>query len=391
MNKIFLPQNKNEVLRQTTQNLGIYQNAPGSYLSTVVEGLYDLNSKVTDEMNEAISDLYIETASISTLENYGAKKNIPRLKNKNVAVNSGDMSIYLKPVFYRKNSDLIISLFSKNQVVKADIFVITFLEDVIYNSNLDRVYISCSVALNPIYELPYDYIDINTVFKLSIPKQHSTLIEQITFEVEKDIYFSSYNETEIAYRDRLIKALRATNLSGESYIKSTLDSMPYIDQYYEEENSYPTNLYLLNNLMYKDEDYDGLIDEGTLALGTSLIDQVKSYGANFELHPAERTTLIIDIKMDVVSNFMAYSYLDRLPNYIYNTHVLGKELTIDKNMIESFLRENSITDAQFKLKISLYFNGISIPNEQEDSLIIRKHQYPTVLKILYNGEDINEL
>ena len=97
MNKVSLPENKNEVLRKTTQNLGIYQNNPGSYLSTVVEGLYDLNSKVTEEMNEAISDLYIETASVSTLENYGAKKGIPRLKNKNISVSAGDMNIFLKP------------------------------------------------------------------------------------------------------------------------------------------------------------------------------------------------------------------------------------------------------------------------------------------------------
>lgn len=391
MNKISIPENKNEVLRKTTQNLGIYQNNPGSYLSTVVEGLYDLNSKVTDEMNEAISDLYIETASVSTLENYGAKKGIPRLKNKNISVSAGDMNIFLKPIFYRKNEGLIVNLFAKNQIVKADIFIITFLEDVIYNSNLDRVYISCTITLNPIYELPYDYIDASTVFKLSIPKQHSALIEQITLEVEKDIYFSSYNETEDAYRERLIKALRAQNISGESYVKSALDSMPYIDQYYEAPKTYPTKLYLLNNLMYQNEDYDELIDEGTLALGTSLIDQVKTYGANFELYPAERVNMIIDIEMDIVSNLMVYAYLDLLPNYIYNLHVLGKKLTIDKNMIETFLRENSVTDAKFKLKISLYFNGISMLNDDEESLIIEEHQYPTVFQILYNGEDINDL
>ena len=391
MNKILLPQNKNEVLKKTTQNLGIYQNAPGSYLSTVVEGLYDLNSKVTEEMNEVISDLYIETASSSTLENFGAKKGIPRLKNKTISVSSGDMNIFLKPIFYKENLGLTVKLFSKNQIIKADIFVITFLDDVIYNSNLDRVYISCTVALNPIYELPYDYIDSNTVFRLSIPKQHSALIEQITFEVEKDIYFSSYNETEIAYRDRLIKALRAQNISGESYIKSTLDSMPYIDQYYEAPKTYTTKLYLLNNLMYKNTDYDELIDEGTIALGTSLIDQVKTYGSNFELNPAERVTLIVDVEMGLSSNFLVHAYLKSFSEYIYNLHVLGKELLINKNILESFLKENSITDVQFNLKIYLYFNGISVLNDVEDSIIIKEHQYPTIFQVLYNGEDVNEL
>lgn len=388
MNKIFLPDNKSQVLNKTSQNLGINQNSPGSYLTTVVDGLYELNASVTEEINETLSDLYVETAKESTLELFGAKKGIPRLKNKNITANAGDNLTYLRPVFYRPNTDLTFKIFTKNQIIKADIYLITFLEDVVYNSNFEKVYVSCAINLNPIYELTYEYVGANSIFKLEIPRQLNSLISELTFEVEKDIYFSSYNETVISYRDRIKKALRTQNISGESYILTALDGMPYVDQFYKKEETYPTSIFVLNNLMYKNKAYDELLDTGTLSLGNSLIDQVRSYGSNFKLFQAKRVTLSLDIEMDLASNFKSFSYFEKLPEYIYTKHVLGENLIIDKNLILNFLEENNIYEYNFKFKIYLYYNGISILNDIENFLVLKKEEFPTIISITYNGSDI---
>lgn len=387
MNLVTLPQNKDEVLNRTNQNLGITKASNGSYLQTVVEGLYELNSTVTDEINSTIAELYIETASDATLESYGAKKGIPRVKSKNTASTSGDMIIFLKPIFYKEIKDLTLTLFNKNQVIRSDIFLITILEDVVYNSNADRVYISCSIAINDLYELPFDYIEQGKELKLPIPAQHQDMIEVLILEVERNVYFSSYTETEVAYRKRLLQAMQDRNISGESYIDAVLNSIPYVNQFYKDKDSYPTKVYILNNLMYSSLEYEELLDRSTIALSTSLIDNVKTYGSNFEIEVAEKISISLNIDIELgVSN--AGAYLLDFVSYLASKHTLGQEFILDSNFIELFLRSNGEYNTNFNLEISLYFNGITIPNITKDSLKLEKHQYPFISQLNYNGVDI---
>ena len=390
MNLVTLPQNKNEILSKISQNLGISQPSNGSYLQTVVEGLYDLNSTVTEEINSALSELYIETASMSTLEAYGARKGIPKVKSKSVASTSGDMVVFIRPLFYREIKDLTITLFTKNQVLKSDIFVITVLEDVVYNSNADRTYISCDISINSLYELPFDYIEQGKQLKLSPPAQYQDMIEMLTLEVERNVYFSSYTETDIAYRKRLLQAMQDSNISGESYVDAILNSIPYVDQFYKNKDYYPTKVFLLNNLMYSSEEYEELLDESTLALGSSLIESVKTYGSNFELNVAEKISVSLKIDLESgVSN--AGAYLVDLVSYLKTKHTLGQEFVLDKDFINLFLRANGEYDVNFNLEVYLYFNGITIINETKDSLTLDKHQYPFISQLIYNGVDLYDL
>lgn len=182
---------------------------------------------------------------------------------------------------------MILKLYSKNQVIQSDIFVVTFLEDVVYNSKIDRVYISCSITINEAYDLPYNTLEQSTTLSVGVPLNHSSLIESIDLNLESDIYFTSFNEQLSAYKGRLSSAIFNKNISGESYITSTLNSMPFVDKYWVDESTYPVVIYLLNNSMYGGEAGDIMLDSETVALGSSLINQVKSYGSNFELKKAK--------------------------------------------------------------------------------------------------------
>lgn len=390
MNKVTLPQNKTEILNKTGQNLGIPKISNGSYLQTLLDGLTDFNETVTEEINSVIGELSLETASMATLEEYGARKGIPKMKNRNLASTSRDMIIFLRPIFYKEIKDLTITLFLKNQVIKSDIFLITILEDVIYNSNSDRVYISCSISINDLYEIPFNYLEQDKVLKLIPPVQYQDMIEQLTLEVERSVAFSSYTETETTYRQRLLQAMKDSNISGESYILSVLNSIPYVDQYYIEKDSYPNKVFLLNNLMYVSEEYEELLDESTLVLGTSLIDDVKTYGSNFELEVAEKVSISLNINIELGES-NAGAYLLDFSNHLRNKHTLGREFVLDKDFIDLFFRTNGEYNVNFNLEISLYFNGITIPNENVESLTISKNQYPFISQLLYNGVNIYEL
>ena len=390
MNKVTLPQNKTEILNKTGQNLGIPKISNGSYLQTLLDGLTDFNATVTEEINSVIGELSLETASMATLEEYGARKGIPKMKNRNLATTSRDMVIFLRPIFYKEISDLTVTLFIKNQVIKSDIFLITILEDVVYNSNSDRVYISCSISINDLYEIPFNYLEQDKVLKLVPPVQYQDMIEQLTLEVERSVAFSSYTESETTYRQRLLQAMKDSNISGESYILSILNSIPYVDQYYIEKDSYPNKVFLLNNLMYVSEEYEELLDESTLVLGTSLIDDVKTYGSNFELEVAEKVSISLSINIELGES-NAGAYLLDFSNHLRNKHTLGRDFVLDKDFIDLFFRTNGEYSVNFNLEISLYFNGITIPNENAESLIISKSQYPFISQLLYNGVNIYEL
>lgn len=390
MNKVSLPQNKKEILNRVGQNLGIDQISNGSYLHTLVDGLYDFNESVNEEINTVIGELSLETASLDTLERYGSRKGLPRMKSKNLSSTSGDMVVYLRPILYREIKDLVLTLYTKNQIIKADIFIITILEDVIYNSNSDRVYISCSISINDLFDLPFSSLEQGKVVRLSAPVQHQDMIDQLTLEVERNVSFSSYTESEEAYRARLIQGMESSNISGESYIKAILNSIPYVNQYYIDNSSYPTKIFLLNNMMYSSQEYEELLDDSTLILGESLINDVKTYGSNFDLQVAEKVSISLEIDIDLgLSN--AGAYLLDLPDYIKNKHSLGQDFVIDEDFINLFLRSNGEYETKFNLKISLYFNGITILNENIKSLSINRYQYPYISQVIYNGVDLYDL
>lgn len=390
MNKVSLPQNKKEILNRVGQNLGIDQISNGSYLHTLVDGLYDFNESVNEEINSVIGELSLETASLDTLERYGSRKGLPRMKSKNLSSTSGDMVVYLRPILYREIKDLVLTLYTKNQIIKADIFIITILEDVIYNSNSDRVYISCSISINDLFDLPFSSLEQGKVVRLSAPVQHQDMIDQLTLEVERNVSFSSYTESEEAYRARLIQGMESSNISGESYIKAILNSIPYVNQYYIDNSSYPTKIFLLNNMMYSSQEYEELLDDSTLILGESLINDVKTYGSNFDLQVAEKVSISLEIDIDLgLSN--AGAYLLDLTDYIKNKHSLGQDFVIDEDFINLFLRSNGEYETKFDLKISLYFNGITIPNENIKSLFINRYQYPYISQVIYNGVDLYDL
>lgn len=381
---LYITTDKNSVVGRVGSNLGIDQVSEGSYLETLVHGLHEMNEATVKDINRTIDRLSFETATETDLESYGSKKGLSRVKNKNIVVKASDTSVYLTPKLYRKNEDLILKLYSKNQVIQSDIFVVTFLEDVVYNSKIDRVYISCSITINEAYDLPYNTLEQSTTLSVGVPLNHSSLIESIDLNLESDIYFTSFNEQLSAYKGRLSSAIFNKNISGESYITSTLNSMPFVDKYWVDESTYPVVIYLLNNSMYGGEAGDIMLDSETVALGSSLINQVKSYGSNFELKKAKRVSLSLDITTPIAT--LVPAFLPSLKEYVKEKHILGKDFVFNKDLINDFFESNQLTDIKFEVVMSLYYNGITVVNTVKDSVYIKEDEFPTISQIILNGD-----
>lgn len=385
---ISLTSNKEAVLKKISQNLGIDSQTPGSYIRTLVDGLEEFNLKNVEELNAALNELYLEKASDSTVEKYASKKGISRLKSKNLLVTAEELAISVHPSLYRKTEGLSLTIYTKGEIILEDMYVITFLEDVIYDSDLDRVYVSCMLETNNLYNSLTTKIDSGTSITAKVPTTVSATIKDLTIKINKDLYFSSSTESSDLFRRRVLSAMRANNLSGESHILASINSIPGVDQHYIDKSSYPNKIYILNNAVYDNFNSEYATRDISIPAGQALLSQVKAYGSNFDLTHAERVSFTIDITLDTTSAEPILKNLNYLKDLVVENHSLGKEYLIGKDIFEVFLKERDI-NKPYTFSISLYFNGIRIPAPNPEAILIEKHQFPYIEEVTLNGEILN--
>lgn len=385
---ISLTSNKEAVLKKISQNLGIDSQTPGSYIRTLVDGLEEFNLKNVEEINAALNELYLEKASDSTVEKYASKKGISRLKSKNLLVTAEELAISVHPSLYRKTEGLSLTIYTKGEIILEDMYVITFLEDVIYDSDLDRVYVSCMLETNNLYNSLTTKIDSGTSITAKVPTTVSATIKDLTIKINKDLYFSSSTESSDLFRRRVLSAMRANNLSGESHILASINSIPGVDQHYIDKSSYPNKIYIMNNAVYDNFNSEYATRDISIPAGQALLSQVKAYGSNFDLTHAERVSFTLDITLDTTSAEPILKNLSYLKDLIVENHSLGKEYLIGKDIFEVFLKERDI-NKPYTFSISLYFNGIRIPAPNPEAILIEKHQFPYIEEVTLNGEILN--
>ena len=159
-----------------------------------MRGLSKLNDKTLESIKIKLENIDIDTADEITLENFGAKKSIPRLKNQDVSLLAKNKGLSLSIEMFKFIPDENYKLFSKGDVVYSDVFKITFLENVNYNTNLNQIYISCNISLDSAYYLNLKTLDTGTKIKLSPPQTLSNYIKNIVLTIETNLTFSNFDE-----------------------------------------------------------------------------------------------------------------------------------------------------------------------------------------------------
>lgn len=382
--KIEIKVDKKKLLDKVTSNLNLSDISVGSYLHTLVDGLSDVNDKVVEDINKTVDNLYIETANEETLESYGLLKGLPRLKSKIAFSRSTGAQISLQPEFFVYTKDLVIKLFSKGEKLEIDIMRITFLEDVYYNSNLSKVYISCEISIGSNRALSTSFLKEGQKFVIPVPTNHKTLLSSLVLNVETPMGFTDYEEDLETYRSKLKALASSENISSSDVIEKIISSSRNVYKYFIDKSTYPITVYYMSPLLYYSDDLDALISNAEHYLKVHT-DAVRGYTTNFEFKLPEK----VEFKMNIITadhEKLRAVLADFMPSFV-TYHSIGYDFVIDKEYVKSFLnRVYPEFDQQFEVEF-YYTNGIvNVLTETRNSLTIKPNAYPKLHSITINGD-----
>ena len=375
-----------EVLKEIAGNINVDDIKQGSYLNTLVRGLSKLNDKTLESIKIKLENIDIDTADEITLENFGAKKSIPRLKNQDVSLLAKNKGLSLSIEMFKFIPDENYKLFSKGDVVYSDVFKITFLENVNYNTNLNQVYISCNISLDSAYYLNLKTLDTGTKIKITPPQTLSNYIKNIVLTIETNLTFSNFDEDIEVYRSRLKHYMYSENVANKNSIQMLMNRVPYVSQYYIDEKETPHQIYILNQDMYTDPLVDEYLVQHSIPYAEGSIDRYRGYTSSFEFNLAKRISYTLEIETKG-SNYSPEVF-SGLGRELHKNHLLGLDFEINKLDIERVLESFGI-NVDFNFQIYYYFNGVKFPAPNTQVLEILPWEYPSLQELMVDGERVD--
>lgn len=374
------------VLKEIAANINVDDIKQGSYLNTLVRGLSNLNNKTLDSIKIKLENINIDTADEDTLEAYGAKKSVPRLKNQDVSLLAESKALSLSINMYKFIPDEEYKLFNKGDIVFSDVFKITFLESVKFNSNLNSTYVSCNISLDASYSLNLKTLDNGTKIRLSPPKTLSNYIKDIVLSIESNLTFSNFDEDIEVYRSRLKHYMYTENVANKNSIQMLMNRVPYVSQYYINESVTPHQVYILNQDMYKDPLVDEYLIQHSIPYAEGSVDRYRGYTASFEFQLAKRISYTIDIQTR--GSMYDSEVLSGLSEELHKNHLLGLDFTINKQDIEKVI-ENRGINVEIEYQIYFYFNGVKFPAPDTQNLDIMPWEFPSLQELMVDGVRVN--
>ena len=373
-----------EIIKNIANNLNIDDVKQGSYLNTLVRGLTDINEKTLEEITYSFNNINIDTADIETLEEYGNKKSIPRIKNQDVSLTSNTKSLSISLEMFSYVQDEIYNLFDKGDTITTDVYQITFLENVLFNTNFEKIYVSCNISLSDESTLNLKTLDAGTILKLPVPFSVKNYIRSIKLNIETNLSFSNFNENEEIYRSRLKHHMLSENVANKSSIEMLLNRIPYVSQYYVDEEIIPHKVYLFNNDMYTDLSVGEYLEQHSIPYATGSLDRYRGYTSSFEFEIAKKISYSISI--NYLGDDYNSSLFVNLKEFLHENHLLGKNYQISKEDINIYLRLIGVENLTYDFNIYFYFEGVQFPVPDNNVLPIARDEYPYLEELQVNGE-----
>ena len=384
MTQVELKLDKEQVLDSVAKNLNMSVKDMGSYLHTLVDGLADVNEQVFKEVNKSISNMYLDTADNDTLEAYGLIKGVPRLKGRLAFSRSTNTEVSLQPHFFVYTRGLDVKLFSKGDYVDVDIMRVTFLDDVHYNSNLQKVYISCEISIGNTKAISTSFLKEGQSFSVPVPTNLKTLFSELTLNIETPMGFTDYEEDIESYRTKLKALASAENISSQYVLDKIITSSKHIYKYFIDKSRYPVTIYYMSPIMYYQGDFEVIVQQTEHYLKTHT-DLVRGYTSNFEFSLPEKVEFMMNIVTSedeklrqVLENFLAT---------FVTKHTIGYDFILDKEYLTEFFRVHYPEFSQFFEVEFYYTDGINVTEtEDKHRLVIKHNAYPKLYSITINGD-----
>lgn len=384
MSKVEYKVNKEELRDKVAKNLGMNSADMGSYIHTLVDGLSDVTDKVTEEVNKHIANMYLDTADEDTLETYGLIKGVPRLKSRLAFSRSQGAEISIQPHFFIYTKNLNLKLFNKGDTVDVDIMRITFLEDVHYNSNLQKVFVSCEISIGNTRAISTSFLKEGQTFSLPVPTNFKSLFSELTLNIETPMGFTDHEEDLESYRTKLKALASSENLASYNTLDKIISSSKSIYKYFIDKSTYPVTIYYMSPVMYYNENVEPIVQqvEHYLRLHT---DVVRGYTSNFEFSLPEK----VEFRMNIVTtedSKLREVLEDFLATFV-TKHTIGYDFVLDKEYLNEFFRVHYPEFNQFFEVEFYYTDGLSVTEtEDKHRLVIKSNAYPKLHAITINGD-----
>lgn len=369
------------VLKNTAKNLNIDDIKQGSYLNTLIRGLYQLNLDTEQKVNQRVNNINIDTADEDTLESFGAKKSLPRIKHKSVSIPKESRGVSLKIDTFRGEIPIDI-IFEKGESVFSDTLKVTFLEDIYASTDS---FISCDIINEDRGIINTRTLEIGDKIDLPVPSNLKDYVNSIQIEANSVITLSNFEEDLEVYRSRLRHFINSENISNKNSIELLLNRVPYVSQHYIDTSSNPYTIYLMNDEMYFDKNINDFIKSHSIPFARDALDKYRSYNTLFEFQVARRLSYTLDIKY---SGEYTLQDFEGLEFFINLEHRLDKDFLISRQTIERYLSEKNM-EGSLEVLFSFYFNGVKFSEGDGQEMFISKREYPFLEELSINGEVIN--
>lgn len=373
-----LEKKKLDTIHRVANNLHIDPIRPGSYLYTLVDGLYTVGQEVHNEVYADILNTKIDTADLYSLERFGALLGVPRLTNKYIIFDKYKEDLQLSVEYFGESTGLPITLYKKGETIHLENRELFLVEDLVYNPSYPYNYISGFVKpSNSI--LHNGSLLEDTILELPIPSHLANEVKSIYITVKHSKFFNKEEEDISDYRKRLLSILSNRNISGSSVIDKVIKNTPSVYSYYIDKDVTPQKIYAMSYNMYLDieerEDFEDNVVPNILAS----IQDVKPYNSVFQVKAAK--PLQLEINIETNSDKVTENIISQFIDLCVYSHKLGEPFRLDKRYLESVLLMNGIQDLEYNFKVMINYLGYVQLSPDVDSVLLDRHEYPRILAV----------
>lgn len=365
-------------------NLNMSNLSSASKLQTLSDGFHDEADTIYGVASSTLDNMFVNTASQTYLESMGYQEGLYRIKEPKIRLHSSDQIAYM----YISDTNLFnSSLNYTGQFLKAgDTFIIAsqniqlnILEDVFVTDLTvnTRVYISLDILSynsNSYSMSANSDTDLNT-----IPPSLTRVCSAVTFGLAKDIAIPIVTEDLNNFRSRVSYAKNTSKYGTEGAIRLAIASNPLVTDYYINYDTYPYKVSVLNINMQFDNTYDDYLHNYVIPSIETQIILRRCVGSSFTIDTPKAISFYPKI-LDVNNVEQALDLSD-FRAFVSSIYVLGTQLTLNKNVLTSYLLSTGFTLEQLpglKLQWYKYKSGFSYLSA-ESSIVINKDEYPFVI------------
>lgn len=376
---------KQQLLKNIANNLGITDISESSQLKVLLDGLHDTIETVLEDMSKTVANNYLETCDANSLQKYGLQNQLPRYLKSRLTINSGDQAIALVVQPNNVFKDGLLKLLSKDDVIELNsTAVLKINEDVLVDlSKNSSTTVFIGGVLSSYNELTPIDVPAGTEILVKARDTVSKYVKEFNIIFTSQIASSFIEENIEQYRSRLLRYLNIPKYSTREAIEALVSTYPYVDDYYIDNDTYPTNVYLFNNLMAESQLNDYLVDMYATAGLTQELNKVAAHGSYYKVSPAVR----VDIKLLIISEDTVVDKFtsNMFKRYLLETRSLGTELLFDKAYLDTYLERYYSTTPTYDFKLYYHFDGFLL-EEFSKEVLLKNNEFLQLTEV-YQTED----